>query len=92
MSANVKIYTREWCGFCTSALRLLDKKGIKYEHIDASGNRDIRAYIAQESGQSTVPQIFINGKSIGGYSDLKALDDRGELDKMIQDEPTAPAK
>lgn len=91
MSAEVKIYTREWCGYCTAALRLLDQKGIPYEHIDASGNREIRAMIARESGQSTVPQIFINGKSIGGYSDMKRLDDRGELDRMLWDQPMQQA-
>ena len=83
MSAKVQIYTREWCGYCTAALALLNKKGIEFEHIDASGDQAIRAKIARESGQSTVPQIFIDGKSIGGYSELSALDRRGELDKMV---------
>lgn len=89
MSAHVKIYTREWCGYCSAALRLLDKKGIPYEHIDASGNRELRAWLAQESGQSTVPQIFIDGRPIGGYSELKRLEERGELDRMLWDTPPA---
>lgn len=83
MSAKVTIYTREWCGYCTAALALLNKKGVEFEHIDASGNQELRKKIAKDSGQSTVPQIFIDGKPIGGYSELSALDRRGELDKMI---------
>jgi glutaredoxin 3 len=91
MSANVKIYTREWCGYCTAALRLLDKKGVPYEQIDASGNRVLRTWLASESGQNTVPQIFIDGKPIGGYSDMKRLDDRGELAALLWDAPQAAA-
>jgi len=77
------IYTRAWCGYCTSALRLLDRKGIAYEHIDASGDRATRAWLAQETGQHTVPQIFIDGRSIGGSDELHELDDRGELDRLL---------
>ena len=74
MSPRVKIYTRAWCGYCTAALRLLESKGIPFEHIDATGNPELRAWIAEASGQSTVPQIFIDGESIGGYSELRSLD------------------
>lgn len=82
--AQVKIYTRQWCGYCTRALRLLDAKGIPYEHVDATGDHKTRAWLAQETGQSTVPQIFIDGKSIGGCDELHALERRGELDRMLQ--------
>lgn len=87
MSAKVKIYTRAWCGYCTAALRLLDGKGIAYEHIDASGQPELRQWLATVSGQRTVPQIFIDDKPIGGFTELRALDRAGALDRMIWDKP-----
>ncbi len=89
MSAKVKIYTREWCGYCTAALKLLDDKGVDYEHIDASGKPELRQWLAQASGQRTVPQIFIDEKPIGGFSELRALDRAGKLDAMLWDKPQA---
>jgi glutaredoxin 3 len=85
MSAKVKIYTREWCGYCTAALRLLDDKGVDYEHIDAGGKPELRQWLAKVSGQRTVPQIFIDEKPIGGFTELRALDRDGKLDKMLWD-------
>lgn len=87
MSAKVKIYTREWCGYCTAALQLLEKKGVDFEHIDASGQPELRQWLAKVSGQRTVPQIFIDEKPIGGFSELRALDRDGKLDKMLWDKP-----
>ncbi len=87
MSAKVKIYTREWCGYCTAALNLLDQKGVDYEHIDASGKPELRAWLVKASGQRTVPQIFIDEKPIGGFSELRALDRDGKLDAMLWDKP-----
>ncbi len=89
MSAEVKIYTREWCGYCTSALSLLKKKGVAFEQIHTDGKPDIRKWLAQETRQSTVPQIFIDGKSIGGFSDMRALDQDGELDTLLAGKQTA---
>jgi len=83
MAAEVKIYTREYCGYCTAALRLLTQKGVKFEHIDASGKPEIRRWLAEVTGQSTVPQIFIDGRPVGGYTDIRALDERGELDRLL---------
>jgi glutaredoxin 3 len=84
MPATVKIYTRQWCGYCTAAERLLSKKQVAYEQIDATGNAELRAWLVEATGQTTVPQIFINGVSIGGYSELKELDDSGRLDEMLR--------
>ena len=91
MSAKVKIYTREWCGYCTAALSLLEKKGVEFEHIDATGKPEIRQWLVTASGQRTVPQIFIDDKSIGGFSELSALDRAGKLDKMLWDAPAQAA-
>ncbi len=81
--AEVKIYTRQACGYCTAALRLLNAKGVRFEHIDATGDPTTRRWLAEVTGQATVPQIFINGRSVGGYTDIRALDQRGELDRLL---------
>lgn len=83
MAADVKVYTREGCGYCTAAIRLLKSKGVQFQHIDASGDPTTRRWLVEVTGQTTVPQIFINGRSVGGYTDIRALDDRGELDRLL---------
>ena len=83
MAAEVKIYTRQWCGYCSAAERLLRSKGVAFENIDCTGDRAKREWLAELTGSSTVPQIFIDGKGIGGYDDMKALDRAGELDKLL---------
>lgn len=86
MAAHIKMYTRRWCGYCTAAERLLDTKGVQYENIDVTGDQEKRRWLVEETGgRTTVPQIFINGKSIGGYDELNALNRRGDLDKMLVD-------
>lgn len=83
MPAHVKIYTRRWCGYCTAAQNLLDEKGIEYEHVDCSGDEPTRKWLRETTGRTTVPQIFIDEKPIGGYDDLRALDRKGQLDALI---------
>lgn len=91
MPAHVKMYTRKWCGYCTAAERLLNAKGIPYEQIDCTGDNKTRKWLLETTGRSTVPQIFIGGKPIGGYDDLNALDRRGDLDKLLWDGEQPPA-
>ena len=83
---RVKIYTRTWCGYCTAALGLLDAKQIAYDQIDTSDDPATRAWLVTETGQRTVPQIFIDGRNIGGCDDLYALDREGQLDAMLAGE------
>jgi len=83
MAAEVKIYTRDWCGYCTAALRLLAKKGVVFEHIDATGKPELRRWLVEATGRTTVPQIFIDGEAVGGFTDIRALDERGILDRML---------
>lgn len=83
---EIKIYTREYCGYCSAAISLLDGKKVPYEEIDCTGDDATRAKIRALSGQSTVPQIFIDGKSVGGYTELRALDRSGQFDKIIAGE------
>ena len=83
MAADVKIYTREWCGYCTAALRLLKAKGVTFEHIDVTGDPDKRRWLVEATGRTTVPQIFIDGEAVGGFTDIRTLDERGVLDRML---------
>ena len=83
MGAQVKIYTRQWCGYCSAATRFLSSRGVAFEEIDVTGNNEARKWLAEVTGQSTVPQIFIDGKPIGGYTDMRALDDMGRLDALL---------
>ena len=87
MPAHVKIYTRRLCVYCFAAERLLAKKGVAYEGIDATGDPELRRWLAEATGRTTVPQVFIDGKPIGGYDDLAALDRSGALDAMLAGGP-----
>jgi thioredoxin reductase (NADPH) len=82
--AGVEVYTRDWCGWCTSAKRLLDRKGIPYREINLTGDRALREEMLRRSGgRRTVPQIFIGGVGIGGCEELYAMDGSGDLDRML---------
>ena len=77
----VVVYGTRWCGYCRSALRLLERRGIRHAEVDVSGNAPARAWLLAITGRRTVPQIFIHGRSIGGYTELAALDREEELPK-----------
>jgi glutaredoxin 3 len=78
------VYSQPFCGYCSAAKRLLNEKGVEYSEIDVmfeTGRRD--EMIERSGGRRTVPQIFIDGRHIGGYDDLSALDRAGELDRLL---------
>ncbi len=77
------MYTTQYCPFCVQAKALLRHRGIPFEEIDVGGNDALRAEMIEASGRRTVPQIFINGNAIGGFEELRALDERGELDRLL---------
>ena len=82
--AKIEIYTKAFCGYCTRAKALLDSKGADYEEIDLTMGGPRRAEMIERSGGgATFPQIFIDGKHIGGSDDLAALDRRGGLDELL---------
>jgi glutaredoxin 3 len=81
---KVEIYMTPICGYCAMAKRLLDKKGVTYTEINVMAQPAKRDEMTNRSnGGRTVPQIFIDGKPIGGCDDLHALDRRGALDAML---------
>lgn len=83
---NIIVYTREACPYCVSAKNLLHSKGQTYQEIKITGadTKEFQDMLKLSGGLKTVPQIFINDQHIGGFDALKALNDRGELDKILQ--------
>ena len=82
---EVTIYTRQFCGYCSAAKRLLDGKGVAYVEHDATFEPDLRREMIQRAnGRSTFPQIFIGESHVGGCDDLFELDRAGRLDAMLQ--------
>lgn len=83
MAAEVIVYATRFCPYCMMARRLLNKKGIEFTEISVSGDTALWDDMEQKSGRNTVPQIFINGESVGGYDDIAALDREGDLDQKL---------
>lgn len=81
--AQVVIYTRPFCGYCSRAVALLNEKGADFEEIEAGMDPKLRQEMMDRSGRTTFPQIFIDGKHIGGCDDMLALDRAGKLDDLI---------
>ena len=82
--AEIVMYSSPFCGFCFRAKRLLDSKGAAYEDIDVMSDPSRRPEMVERAGgRSTVPQIFIDGRHIGGSDELAALEQMGELDKLL---------
>ena len=82
---KVVIYTGPMCNFCSAAKHLLNKKNVSYEEIDIGYDDKKREEMLKKSnGAKTIPQIFIEEKHIGGYVELKALENKGELDSLLE--------
>lgn len=82
--ADVIIYRTEYCPYCDMAERLFDEMGVDYKEIDVTNDADARELMVEKSGgKRTVPQIFIDGKSVGGFTDVQALRQSGELDQLL---------
>jgi glutaredoxin 3 len=94
MAAEVVLYTTSWCGFCARARRarrLFTEKGVTFTDIDVENVQGARDEMrARSGGRTSVPQVFIDGRHIGGYDDTRALDDKGELDPLLKG--TAPGQ
>jgi glutaredoxin 3 len=84
----IVIYTKSWCPYCHAAKALLTTKGAPFEEISVDGDRiGQMAMAARAGGQSTVPQIFIGDRHVGGCDDLHDLEAAGELDSLLAAEP-----
>lgn len=82
--AKIEVYTKFLCPYCTRAKSLLDMKGAEYREIDVTMDRvGFDAMVERAGGRRTVPQVFIDGRHIGGSDDLAALDAGGGLDTLL---------
>ena len=83
--ANITIYTKPACPYCAAAKALLKSKGQTFDEINVEADAQKKEEMIEKSGgRLTVPQVFINGQHIGGFDDLKALDQRGELASLLR--------
>ena len=82
--AKVEIYTKAFCPYCSRAMKLLASKGVTPEEFDITMGGPKRAEMLERAnGKTTVPQVFIDGRHIGGSDDLAAMDRAGELDALL---------
>lgn len=82
--AEVIIYRTTYCGYCDMAKRLFTQMGVTFREIDVTGDHDMRIQLVKMTGgRRTIPQIFIDGVSVGGYTDVAALQRSGELDELL---------
>jgi glutaredoxin 3 len=83
----IEIYTQPWCPYCSHAVNLLSAKGAEFREIDAPhGSAERQEAIRRSGGRTTMPQIFIGDRHIGGCDDLVALDRAGKLDPLLRAE------
>jgi len=85
VQAKVVVYTTDYCPYCVRALALLRSKGAEPTEVDVSGDQETRRWLVEKTGQRTVPQVFINEKPVGGFTDIAALDKKGELDRLLSE-------
>lgn len=81
---KIEIYVQDFCPYCARAVALLQRKGVPFEEKYAPhGSANRAEAIARSGGRTTVPQVFIDGRHVGGSDDLLALDRAGELDRLL---------
>ena len=80
--ARIEMYTTARCGYCEHAKALLGRRGLEYDEIRIDGRPDFRARLQERTGGWTVPQIVIDGRPIGGYTELWQLEKAGGLDEL----------
>jgi alkyl hydroperoxide reductase subunit F len=81
--SNIEIYSKDWCPFCSKAKSLLQSKQLGYTEVDITSDLAREHEMIERSGRRTVPQIFIDGESVGGYDDLANFNATGELDQRL---------
>ncbi|MBX7149972.1 glutaredoxin 3 [bacterium] len=82
--ATVDVYTTGYCPYCTAAKSLLKQKGVTFNEVKVDGDAAKREWLVKTTGQRTVPQIFINNRSIGGFQELSELESTGKLDELLK--------
>ncbi|HED34341.1 MAG TPA: glutaredoxin 3 [Gammaproteobacteria bacterium] len=81
--AQITVYYAPFCPYCGWAKQLLKSKNVEFTQINVNDGSNLRSEMEQRSGRTSVPQIFIGDTHVGGYDDMVALDDKGQLDQLI---------
>ena len=81
---RVRMYLTRACPYCVAAVALLERKGVEFERIAVDREPARRVEMTRLTGRSSVPQIFIGERHVGGYTELARLEARGELDRLLQ--------
>ncbi|AZE97814.1 Glutaredoxin 3 (Grx3) [Pseudomonas orientalis] len=81
--SQVVVYSSDYCPYCIRAKQLLQSKKVAFEEIKVDGKPQVRAEMAQKAGRTSVPQIWIGDRHIGGCDDLMALERAGKLDGLL---------
>lgn len=82
--SEVIVYSSDYCPYCSRAKHLLASKGVAFEEIKVDGKPQLRAEMTRKAGRTSVPQIWIGAKHIGGCDDLYALERAGKLDALLK--------
>jgi len=82
----IEIYTKDWCPFCHRAKALLRSENLSFKEIDVTIDTEREREMALRSGRRSVPQVFIGTRHVGGFDDLSALHNNGELYRIIETE------
>lgn len=81
---DVKVYTTNYCSYCTAAKTFLSHLGVPFQEVDVTHDPTMRAKLVELTRQRTVPQIFIGARAIGGYTDMRALHNKGDLMPLLR--------
>lgn len=82
--ASLIVYTKNYCSYCHAAKGLLRSKGVDFKEIDVTDDERLQEEVRRMSGRLTVPQIFLEGRPLGGFQELRQLDAEGELDRLLR--------
>jgi glutaredoxin 3 len=83
---EIAIYVRARCRRCWRVKRLLRRRSYAFEVIDVSGDDELRAWLGEATGTKTLPQVFVGGRLVGGFDEVRALDHSGVLDRLVRGE------
>ena len=81
--SKIQVYTTRWCGYCVRAKALLDGRGLEYDEVSLDDEVGFRQKLLDLTGGWTIPQVVIDGRPVGGYTELWRLDREGRLDAML---------
>jgi glutaredoxin 3 len=83
MASRVEIFTKSWCPYCVRAKALLARKGVAFEEISLDDHPERTEEMVRRAGRTTVPQVFADGRPLGGSDDIHALEAAGRLDEAL---------